>query len=460
MTKLLFVYPRFKYPSGQPPLGLASLIAVVKRDLPDVTVELYDATFKSNPAAEFEKLLSSGYDFIAFSVMTTMAKDAHALAALAKIRNPQAKVIFGGPHATVLPEDCLADTNVDSVVMGEGETTLVELLKRGGDPDGVEGTAFMAAGNIVFNKPRAPIENIDDLPEPERGLFDMAQYTEVWNSMDTVAPGLRGTSFIISRGCPYSCSFCQPTLQKLFGRKVRKRSPEKAVAEIANVCARYGISNFMFEDDTFLMDKRWAVQVCALLKERLPEAKWCCNMRVDLISDDLLRVMTESGLRKINIGIESRSQQLLDAVYQKGISIEQVNSAVKLMKKYGLKIQGYFMIGHRSESEAAIKETLRYASSLEIDDVSFSILTPFPGTALYEKEKDYLSRRADEFDYYSISAYNGDSMQVSPERIKKLKNIGYLKFYLKPKRLVSQLASSLTPAGFKKLIFKLKRGLA
>lgn len=459
MKKILLVYPRCTYPSGQPPLGLGALSAYIKTLPVPVSLDLFDATFINNCYTAFEDVCIHGnYDVLLFSVMSTMSRDAHAFAQIAKRILPRCVVVFGGPHPTILPELCLEDPHVDIVVQGEGEAVIARLIDRDFNAADCAGTVYRSAENrIVFNLPQPPLDTIDDLPFPDRSLFDMDRYIRVWNSMDSVAPGLRGTSVVVSRGCPYRCTFCQPTLEKLFGKKIRKRNPAHVIKEIVHLRKTYAINAFMFEDDTFMMDRQWVLDICQLLTSTCSGMIWCCNMRADLCDASLLHAMFDAGLRKVNIGMESASQRTLDTVYNKGITLQQIKDAVALCKNIGLRVQGYFMIGHPHETPADIKETLRCARHLPIDDVSISIVTPFPGTALYEQERDLIAQPIESFDYYGTCVYKKECLATPAGTIRRMKTMGYLAFYARPGRIWIQARLLFSTAGLRKLFYKLQR---
>ncbi len=459
MKKILLVYPRCKYPSGQPPLGLAALSAYIKQISTNISVELFDATFMNNSFKRFKNLCSEkNFDVLLFSVMSTMSSDAHRFAKIAKSKIPLCVVVFGGPHPTILPELCLADSHVDLVIRGEGERVIANLIAADFNPVNIKGVVYRAGDNrIVFNQEQSPIENIDALPFPDRSIFDMDRYVQVWNSMDSVASDLRGTSIIVSRGCPYRCTFCQPTLEKLFGKKIRKRSPLNVLKELIHLRDAYKINAFMFEDDTFMMDRQWVLEICELIKNTCSEMIWCCNMRANLCDEQLLRSMYDAGLRKINIGMETASQDVLDKVYKKGITIQQVIDAVSVCKKIGLRVQGYFMIGHPKETLEDVKQTIRFARNLDIDDVSFSIVTPFPGTALYDNERDLIEQSIESFDYYSTCVYKKECLSTPIETIRRMKSIGYFRFYMRPDRLLTQVRLIFSLPGLRKFFYKIRR---
>lgn len=455
--KILLIYPRFKYPSGQPPLGLGFIISFLKMKIPELSIDVYDGTFEKQKFKKIDSYDFSQYTLVGFSVMTTMAGDAHALAKLIKSKNKSVKIVFGGPHPTILPELCMFDPHVDMVIQGEGEQAFYELLTNLDHPEIIDNLVYRNGDRVVYNQRKKHHTDINILPEPDRSYFNMSKYTGIWNSMDTVSPNLIGTSLIISRGCPYNCSFCQPTLSELFGKQIRKRDPENIIAELYSLKKEYSLNAFMFEDDTFMIDKDWAENICSLLIESGMGFKWCCNLRADNIYPGLLEKMYAAGLRKINIGIESASTRILNDIYNKQISVKQIEDAVAMAKKLKLKVQGYFILGHPSETLNDLKDTIHFACNLPLDDVSFSILTPFPGTHLYSREKSLITGEIADFDYYSTCTYNPEHLNVLPKKIERLKTRAYIDFYTKPQRLLQQIAILLHKNGLKKFFYKLKR---
>jgi len=453
---ILLVFPRFKYISGQPPLGIASLYSYLKLNNPQAKIDIFDGTFSKDKLIDFKNVIKNKrYHIIGLSIMNTLVSDARLLLATAKIVSSGSKIIVGGPQVTIDPEYFLKHNLADIAVIGEGEITFSELIKNECDPSGIQGVVYKKGENIIYGRPREILLDLDKLPIIQRQIFDMNRYIQVWNSMDVVSTELRGTSVIFSRGCPYQCSFCQPTLQKIFGNRVRYCSAEKIIEELVYLKKEFRINAFMFEDDTFLINKDMVTLVCDLMVERDLEMIWCCNMRADLCDYDILKKMHSAGLRKINIGIETASQRILDEVFNKKINIEQVKNAVKIAKEIGLYVQGYFMLGHPKESRKDIQNTIRFARSLDIDEASFSITTPLLGTYLFDMDKHSLEDNYDKFDYYNKCIYK--NLQVSAHFINMYKKYAYLSFYSKPKRLLRQFRNIFSKNGLMKFLNKLER---
>ena len=452
--RFLLIFPRFKYPSGDPPLGVAYVAAVLREAGHEV--EIFDATFARRPLQALEQQLKrSRYDLIGVSVMTSMLD---AVAEVVRIcrQYSDAPIVAGGPHATVEPEGTLKIDGVGAVAVGEGESVIADLAAAGGSFADVPGIWYRQDGQIVQNAPAAPISDLDTVPFPARDLLDMQQYMALWYQLDAVKYGLRGTSVIGSRGCPYNCAYCQPTLRMIFGRQLRRRSPENIVAELEQLKREYNPDGVMWLDDTFLLDNGWMERLCGLLIEADLGIVWGCNVRADVADKDTLALMQRAGLRIVHMGIESASQRILDEVYQKGITIEQVRGAVADAHSLGLKVRGYFMLGAPTETEEELRQTVRLANELPLDDVTFSITTPLPHTHLYEQTQHLIARDFTEFDYYKTPVYETGAT-VSSRKLDRIKKSAYLQFYLGRKRLWRTVQSVLGVSGIKKMLLKVQR---
>lgn len=450
MSKIALVFPRCKYPTGDIPLGVIYIASELSK-LNGIHIDIIDTTFIKNPKNHiYHHFKNNEYDLVGFSVMTSMLKDAFEMSAIIKVNNPDLKIIFGGPHPTVAPELTLENENIDAVCIGEGEKTMRDLVEAGIRFEGIEGIWYKQDGNIIKNPQRKVINNLDELDFPLRDLLDMNRYLKEWFQIDSVSASLKGTNLIASRGCPYKCTYCQPTLSTIFGKKIRKRTPENIVEELIFLKDRYKIEGFMFQDDTLIIDKKWILNICNEIIKNKINMVWGCNIRANLVNRELFLKMKEAGLRKVLMGIESTSQRILDDIYNKGINVKQVNEAVDILRKLDLKIQGYFMIGAPTETEAEIINTIKYAKNLDIDDATFSITTPLPYTYLYDKSKDLIKQGFEEFDYYKRPVYEGDTI-IPPSKLVFLKRRAFVEFYLSKKRIFKTMKALLSPKTYKKL---------
>jgi len=432
--KVALVFPRFSYPTGDPPLGVAYLAATIRETFGE-SPAVIDSTFAPDPERFIEaELKKNKYDLVGVSAMVTMSRHAALTARLAKAANPDCLVIAGGPHPTTLPAETLSEPAVDAVCVGEGEQSLIEVLKKG-SVDGVAGI-FVRDGDGIAGLPRDPIGDLDALPFPALDLLAMEDYFSSWFQLDTAAPGIRGTSVLATRGCPFRCSYCQPTLDKLFGRGVRKRSAANVVDELAERKDRFGIGGFIFADDTFIADRRWVSAFCEELNGRGLGLTWGCNVRADLVDEELLTEMRKAGLGKIYIGIEVFDDERRREVFNKRLTREHVELAARSARKLGIGAQGYFMLGAPGESRSDVWDTVRYAWDLPIDDATFNLTTPLPGTYLYEKHRE----------------------QLADQRwLNRMQFIAYAGFYSRPRRLLRQVGSLFKPGGAGRFLGKLRR---
>jgi len=328
------------------------------------------------------------------------------------------------------------------------------LIDRGGGA-GVAGLWFREGGVWHENPPRAPIADLDDIPFPAFDLIDLARYKKLWFQLDTIGRPIEGTSIFATRGCPYQCSFCQPTLERLFGRKLRKRSPENIVAELAWLKKELRIEGFMLQDDTLNVDREWTRRLARQIVAARLGLVFGCNMRADLVDEEILRELREAGLRKVYIGIESCSDRIRNEVYDKRLQRAQIEKAVAAAKKTGILVQGYFMIGAPGEKKSEVRDTLRYARALDLDDLTINIATPLPGSHLYQKFRGDIAIPEEGFDYYRRYAFVAG--EFDERWLRRAQLLGYLAFYLRPRLLLRIVRSLLSPRMFRRTLLKLRR---
>lgn len=451
--RILLVFPETRYPSGQPPLGLAMLSAVARRKGGETAA--CDMSFLKHPFRTLRRQLAEMRpDTVGISILTPQLADAARAAEIVREEAPEAFLICGGPHATVMPEDTMARTGADLVYSGEAEGALA-LMMDGADPAGIPG-ACLPRGDGCRRTPGLLLaDDLDRLPLPDRSIFDMESYFSSWYSMDRVDPGLRGTSVMATRGCPFSCTFCQPTLSEIFGKAMRKRSPEGIADELEQLKRDYGIDAFMFEDSTFVVDAGWVHEICDLMLSRGTGLRWCCNVRADLLHPELLDHMVEAGLSKINMGVESASQRVLDDIYNKGITVEGVRRALAMAKERGVYVQGYFMLGAPGETREEMERTIRFAASEPFDDAVFDITTPFPHTYLWEKTRDLIRGDYEEFDCFHRSVYELEGFD--PREIERMKKRAFWRFYAHPSRILRTIRTALGPRNLRRTLLKARR---
>lgn len=306
-----------------------------------------------------------------FSVKWPSAK---RIAAVVKDYNPQIPVAMGGQHATIMTDDVLSDPNIDFVMRGEGEETLSEfLIQLSGKQkwEDVAGLSFKNNGQVIHNSARPLIAQLDDLPFPARHcLYDVENY----------APQALAKLFA-SRGCPYQCNYCGT--QNIWTFEVRHHSEERIVEEIKQVKQEFGATYFTFFDDVFGLDRKRAVQLCKKMSRAKLGISWDCLTRSNLVSDELLSAMKKAGCRKIDMGVESGSDKVLKDT-KKGLDRKRILEGARLIKKHGIFLYTFFMVGLPTETEDDVEQTIDLLEELRPDWAGISIFTPIPGTAIYK----------------------------------------------------------------------------
>lgn len=455
--KLGLVFPRFRYPSGDFPLGVAVLAAYVQRELGHEVV-ICDTTFdpRLDKIARFYD--EERPDVVGIGMSTLMLGEGLAAARMAKERG--LPVFVGGPHPTTDPDAMIADPNIDAVVIGEGELATVDLLEmfRKGRREPVSGAFVKAAdGSVWASRERRPVDDLDSLPWPAWELIDMEAYLAAWGQLDSYKSGLRGVNLVGSRGCPFTCSFCQPVLDAMFGKKLRQRSPESIVAELAELKRRYNIQGAWFTDDTFTTHRKWVQRFCESLKAQRLDLVWGCTTRANLIEPDLMREMYDAGLRKIGIGMESATERIREEVYDKGVSLEAVRHTVVTARDVGVQTLLFLMLGAPDETRQEMLRTIEVATSLPASEASFSLFVPIPGTTLYsqmvqagiEMSEDYT-----DYDYYARQPFTGP---ISRRELRLIQRLAYFRFYSHPHRWRSVARNASTLNGLRSMGRKLMR---
>ncbi len=431
MLKIALINPpQFtKYP--QPPMGLALLAAVLERAGYPVTIVEANA-LKLSP--EDMVPLVSDADVVGLTAMTPTINTAIAIARHLKQAYPDLTIILGGAHVSLLPEETLATSpEIDIIVRGEAEETIIELLQalEHKQPlSKIQSVSYRKDGEVASNPVRAKNVELDSLPF-------LAYHLLPWRSYKPHPPHGRALPFaaiITSRGCPYRCSYCS---KPIFGNEFRGQSPERVVEELAYHKRRFDIKEFAFYDDVFTLDKRRAYAIAEEIIKRGLKIPWTCETRVNLVDKELLRHIKQAGCYSIAYGIESGSQEILNTL-DKGVNLKQVEESVRLSQEVGLETIGYFMIGSPGESPDTIKQTIQFAKKLKLDFAQFAVTTPFPGTRLYDL---YLNGRKGGDIPWESFVYAGTGSGITPvfesnllsrDEIQYWARRAYREFYLRP----------------------------
>ncbi|MFH1093346.1 MAG: radical SAM protein [Candidatus Omnitrophota bacterium] len=315
---------------------------------------------------------------VGITVLTPKYQASLTLGKLVKRINPEIKVVVGGLHPTLLPEETINNDCFDFLVFGEGEYSFLDLtraiLEGKMDLTQIRGIVHKVNGKIVRNAPRELVTDLDELPHPVNYLII---------NKEKMLPDDFSRIFA-SRGCPYNCIFCASNA--IWSKKVRYRSPENVINEIERINTSYNPAYFHFEDDSFSLNISYVKQICTLLLSKNIRINWGCETRVDLLTDDLLKIMKKAGCSKILLGAESGSELTLKKI-KKNITLDQIRRAVKICKKNRMETAIFFMIGFPWEGEDEIKQTVDFMKELDPQFAVYSISTPYPATELYEMYK-------------------------------------------------------------------------
>ncbi len=400
----------------EPPIGLAFLSAYLKEKghevhLLDMQGLLMDSKELTSRVAAYNPAL------VGITAMTPTVPEALRVAQISKSVAPAAKVVLGGVHPTLDPAGVLADENVDYVIRGEGEEAFAALsaaLANGHDPHDIDGISYRKGGELVIKDKTRFIADLNTLPMPDYNAFPVERYIE----HNRYLRSIRGISMIVSRGCPFKCTFC--AVHQTMGRNWRIKSPRRVVEELLALKEQHQIEGVWFKDSIFNLDREWVREFCRIMIERNAGITWQALTRIDLIDEEELKLMRRAGLAQLDLGIETGSPKSLTRL-KKGISVEKIREKVRLAKRY-VKVFGFFMIGIPGENETDVLQTFELAKSLDLDRWTWSIYSPLPGSALYEEliaEGKIEPYRLDYHQVHFTEAYAG-ICDIPPIRLKEL----------------------------------------
>jgi anaerobic magnesium-protoporphyrin IX monomethyl ester cyclase len=371
---VLILYPWFRFASVvtfEEPLGILYLASALMKA--GCKVKVADLTFQRN--MDGLETMAGWADVMCVSSPTPLFGTAVEILNYIKKSNPGIPTVIGGPHATAEPDDALSH-GFDVAVIGEGETTLVDLVEtmgRGGSVENVRGVAYKNDDVLRFTPPRPFISNLDELPLPARHFIDYSRY--------------RRLGIISMRGCPHRCSYCKPIQDKLFGKKLRRRSLGNVVQEIEELITHYGDRAVGFKDDTFTVHKtEWFERFREELRHRNLRPHWQCNSRVDTVDFDKLKAMKAAGCTQVFFGIESGSQRILD-YYRKDITVKRIADTFAECHRVGIRPCASIMLGAPPETRDDLEKTYQLVKRIKPFNWHVHVTTPICGSYLYDQVK-------------------------------------------------------------------------
>jgi radical SAM superfamily enzyme YgiQ (UPF0313 family) len=367
------------------PLGLLSLAAWL--DTFGHLTKIHDCyAFPGDDDKIYSYLKDEHPDFIGFSTTTSSFMDGIRLATKAKEILPSVQVVFGGVHISALQDQLLRDFSViDYGVVGEGEEVVRELIESNGNGlHNIAGLIFREKGTVVFNGFRTKLIEMDTLPFPA--------YEKLQGFPDSYClpifsyPKAPNTTVITSRGCPYTCSYCD---RSVFQRTYRYNSPEYMMKYLTYLQQRFNIKHVNIYDDTFTLHRQRVIEFCELKIRSGLKMTFNCAARTEQLDSGMLDVLKKAGCWMISLGIETGDPELLKKhrsyLPHKEMDnpLENIRETVHLIKKAGIRVKGLFMLGLPGETEESIAKSMEYVYSLPLDEFNLSKLTPFPGAPMY-----------------------------------------------------------------------------
>jgi len=427
-----------------PPLGIAGIAAYLKER--GYKAGLVDALALDMTDEDICRYIDSHKPkVVGLSALTSMFHRAVALATVIREQFPDILMILGGQHATIIDEEVFKDTPcLDIVVYGEGEVTVSELMEvykgvgydRGRLLDsplleGVNGLIFKRGSSIIKTPPREMIKDLDTLPFPTRDLLPMDRYIPLPNQYKR----LPVVHMVTTRGCPYPCTFCSASA--VFGKRVRQMSPGRVVEEIRHVMERYGAREISFWDDTMTINRNWMMEFCNMILRKGIDITWTCYGHVNTVTREVLFKMKEAGCFNIFYGYESGNQGLLDNI-AKGVTLDRIREVNRWTKEAGIEVRASFMLGLPGETPDLARKTIDFAIELDPDYAQFSLTTPYPGTDLYKKAKDYGDLKEDFSEYHGWNAVFLPSGYKDRDELLTMEKEAMRRFYFRPRYILNQ----------------------
>lgn len=453
--KILLFRPYSKADELIPPFGLGYLATAIRQKY---EVEILDGLKEKMTPDKFKDFLSrKKFDVIGIQVFTFHINIAKEYIKIIKEVSPETIIILGGPHPSSDSQNIFYHfSEIDWAFKGEAEIGLAKLLDLIGEkekllePDlaDIPGLIWRDKNNQTIINQQIFVEDLDTLGYPSWDLLKPSTYPlsphGAFFKNYPIAP------IIITRGCPFSCTFCAGHL--VSGRKIRKRSIASVIEEIRELYHKYGIREIHIEDDNFTFYKDLVMEFCRELKRNNLNISWTCpnGVRLDTLDEEILLAMKESGLYGISVGIESGSDKILVQM-KKNLNTGKIREKINLLRKVGLEVIGFFIIGYPTETREDILKTINFAKELPLKRANFMIFKPFPGTAITSQLLDsgQLKDIHQNWDKFILAEAIYAPSGLTVKKLKQLRRRGFFRFYLRPKILTGMLGEIKNFSHFK-----------
>lgn len=359
-----------------PPLGLLYISAWLKENGYAPTV--LDSTFM-NRADWMEELCEAAPDVVAcYANLMTKVALLERLAE-AKKRLPNCRFVVGGPDVTYNVENYLR-AGFDFVISGEGEQSLLELVEaidQGQEDFKIPGVSYLTENSVVTNEARSKIRELSSLPFPDRDAIPLEKYLTTWKTHH----GQRTVNISTQRGCPYTCKWCSTAV---YGQSYRRNDPDRVVAEILDLKARFQAEALWFVDDVFTVSHKWIKSLHAEFKKHDLTIAFECISRAERLNDEILELLKEMGCFRIWIGAESGSQRIIDKMDRR-VELTEVQAMIQRTQAFGMEAGTFLMVGYPEENHEDIRLTMEHLEKAQPTLVTITRAYPIKGTALYHE---------------------------------------------------------------------------
>ncbi len=423
-----------------PPYGLMSLASVLEQAGHAVKI-LDSVRHPLSPSQLSERVKEFAPDLIGLSVYSIGADKAIENASYLK-NELGIPIVVGGPHVIVYPDDLAQYDFIDYLVEGEGEITLLELvetLESGGDLSRVKGLYYQQDGRVQKNEPRPYIENLDELPFP---AFHLIDDLKGYNPQLLVYRRLPVITLITSRGCPFSCIFCN----SVWTTRWRANSARYVIDMMEYVIKEFGAREISFHEDTFALNKKRVLEICSLIKERNLDIIWTATVNLKTLDQEVIRAMKDAGCWLVSVGIESGNDEVLKFI-RKPVDKETVVRVTGWLHDAGIRIRGYFMMGHLIDTPETIRETVDFAKSLPLHSMNLTVMYLSPGSEAREIAEEYgtVNKGLDLGTGYPRGDLSFVPFGMTEEYVQRMQKKAISNFFFRPRYLAHLVSSIETP---------------
>ncbi len=412
-----------------PPLNLLYVATVLKEDGHDVDV-LDAQAERKDIAAVMNDIEQRKPELLFIPTSTMNIKEDSALLREYKKVNPGMITVAFGSHINFDPKQSLGYGGIDFGIAREPETAIKELanaIAKDCPVDSIKGISYIKNGKLHINPPAPFIQNLDDIPIPDRSYIkDFAYFSPLVKKVPW-------TNALTSRGCPGKCNFC--TSPYFYGQSLRFRSAENVVKEMEYLLS-LGYKEIFYRDETFTAHQPRLKQICELIMAKGIKISWLCNARIDTLRNkETISLMKRAGCHLIKIGVESGSQLILDNI-KKGIKVEDTIKVFKWMNDIGMESHAHMMLGCPGETEETIDQTIEFIKMIKPTTVTFNAFTLFPGTPMYEeikaKSPELDGSQHDTLREHSIGDHSELYTELCEEKVGHAVRRAYREFYARP----------------------------